>query len=195
MTYKRINDHNNGNKMKIVKIPDDDRPILVGDLVKCEHGSLGIVIKKDQWWIHVMSVSDGSEYVVAIDHDSFIEEGGHKPDPDLQRQYNLLRAFQRLKDQKKVIDMSIDTSHKDKWIQTFKDIEGQCSKPLPIWDHHAIKWRATLKPSEITSFIKIAKEHQKRYPKRWYHKIGHFLSFTKSTQSDTLFTPTSKQRR
>lgn len=80
------------------------------------------------------------------------------------------------------IDLSIDTSHKDRWIQAFKDIEKQCSKPLPIWDHHAIKWRATLKPSEITHFVKATKEHQKRYPRRWYHKIGHKLSFTKSTQ-------------
>ena len=114
----------------------------------------------DFGWIHM-------KYILNMDRARYIE---------------LVEVFKHLVLQNTNIDLSIDTSHKDKWIQTFKDIEGQCSKPLPIWDHHAIKWRATLKPSEITSFVKIAKEHQKRYPKRWYHKIGHFLSFTKSTQ-------------
>ena len=156
--------------MKTVKILDDGRPIMIGDLVRVDdgYGDVGIVTGVDQWWIHVVSINTQHEYYVAIEHDL-----------DSQRQHNLLRAFQRLRDQKKEIDMSIDTSHKDKWIQTFKDIEEQCSKPLPIWDHHAIKRRTTLKPSEITSFVKIAKQHQKRHPKRWYHKVGQFLSFTK----------------
>jgi hypothetical protein len=136
-----------------------------GDYCKVhwEHGGFG--------WIHEKYLMG----TLKAEQHRFLADFSHKYD-------HFLSTFVLLRKAKKDMNMTIDTSHKDKWIQTFKDIEGQCSKPLPIWDHHAIKWRATLKPSEITSFVKIAKEHQKRYPKRWYHKIGHFLSFTKSTQ-------------